>query len=154
MISAKYSEAVVDVLDILEHMEEEDIKRVPKKFIDILKENASPTYESHLDYTKRLVEMDLSDEARGILAVMYKHYWCPKEKKEAFEKRIDENEIEFQRIISEKYNVDEIFANKGSIVTEEKIINDLNEDKEELIEIKEESFLEKLVKKLLSLFGK
>lgn len=153
MINAKYSEAVVDVLDILEHMEEEDINRVPQKFIDILKENASPTYKSNLDYTKRLVEMDLSEEARGILAVIYKHYWCPKEKRAEFEKRITENEVEFQRIISEKYNVEEIFPNKGNIVSEEKIINDLAEE-ESLVELPKEIFLEKLVNKILSIFKK
>lgn len=153
MISTKYSEAVVDVLDILEHMEEEDIQRVPKKFVDILKENASPTYVSNLDYTKRLVEMDLSEEARGILAVMYRHYWCPKEKKEEFEKRITENEMEFQRIISEKYNTEEIFVNKGNIVSEEKIINDLTEE-ESLVEVPEKSFWEKIVSKVISIFRK
>lgn len=152
MISTKYSEAVVDVLDILEHMEEEDINRVPKKFVDILKENASPTYVSNLDYTKRLVEMDLSEEARGILAVMYRHYWCPKEKKEEFEKRITENEMEFQRIISEKYNTEEIFANKGNIVSEEKIINDLTE--EALVEVPKKTFWEKIVNKIISIFRK
>ncbi len=153
MISTKYSEAVVDVLDILEHMEEEDIQRVPKKFVDILKENASPTYVSNLDYTKRLVEMDLSEEARGILAVMYRHYWCPKEKKEEFEKRITENEMEFQRIISEKYSTEEIFVNKGNIVSEEKIINDLTEE-EALVEVPEKSFWEKIVSKVISIFRK
>lgn len=114
MINTKYSEAAVDVLDIFEHMEEEDQKKVPKKFIEILKENASKEYVCNLDYSKRLVEMDLSQEARGILGVMYRHYWCPEEKKAEFEKRIDENEKEFQRILREKYNPDEIFKKRGN----------------------------------------
>ena len=156
MISTKYSEAAVDVLDIFEHMEEEDQKKVPKKFIDILKENASKEYVCNLDYTKRLVEMDLSLEARSILGVMYRHYWCPEEKKADFEKRVDENEIEFQRILSEKYNPDEIFKNTGSILSEEKVKADLNLEKNEtsLVEVKEEGIFQKFINKILTIFKK
>lgn len=153
MINTKYSEAAVDVLDIFEHMEEEDQKKVPKKFIEILKENASKEYVCNLDYSKRLVEMDLSQEARGILGVMYRHYWCPEEKKAEFEKRIDENEKEFQRILREKYNPDEIFKNTGSILSEEKIQNDLNEETS-LVEKNEESLFQKIINKVLSIFKK
>lgn len=153
MVNTKYSEAAVDVLDILEHMEEEDQKKVPKKFIEILKENASKEYVCNLDYSKRLVEMDLSHEARGILGVMYRHYWCPEEKKAYFEQRIDENEIEFQRILREKYNPDEIFKNTGNILSEEKIQKDLNENTA-IAEIKEESVFKKFINKLLSIFKK
>lgn len=153
MINTKYSEAAVDVLDIFEHMEEEDQKKVPKKFIEILKENASKEYVCNLDYSKRLVEMDLSQEARGILGVMYRHYWCPEEKKAEFEKRIDENEKEFQRILREKYNPDEIFKNTGSILSEEKIQNDLNEETS-LVEKNKESLFQKIINKILSIFKK
>lgn len=153
MINTKYSEAAVDVLDIFEHMEEEDQKKVPKKFIEILKENASKEYVCNLDYSKRLVEMDLSQEARGILGVMYRHYWCPEEKKAEFEKRIDENEKEFQRILREKYNPDEIFKNTGSILSEEKIQNDLNEETS-LVEKNKESLFQKIINKVLSIFKK
>ena len=153
MINTKFSEAAVDVLDILEHMEEEDLKKVPQKFIDILKENASKDYVSNLDYTNRLVEMDISEEARSILGVIYRHYWCPEEKRAYFEQRIDENEIEFQRMLREKYNPDEIFKNTGNILSEEKIQNDLNENTA-LVEVKEESAFKKFMNKLLSIFKK
>ena len=36
MLSTKYSEAAVEVLDILNHMEKEDYNKVPKKFINML----------------------------------------------------------------------------------------------------------------------
>ncbi len=151
MISTKYSEAIVDVLDILAHMEEEDQEKVPQRFIDILKENASKNYVSNLDYSKRLVEMDLSEEARSILGVMYRHYWCPEDKKADFEKRITQNEIEFQKIIRERYNPDEIFKNTGSGVCEEKIINDLNEESD-LIEAKKESIFRKIIDTIVFMF--
>lgn len=151
MVNTKYSEAIVDVLDIFAHMEEEDQEKVPQKFIDILKENASKNYVSKLDYSKRLVEMDLSEEARSILGVMYRHYWCPEDKKADFEKRITQNEIEFQKIIREKYNPDEIFKNTGNIVTEEKVINDLNEESD-LVEVKKESIFKRIIENIIFMF--
>ena len=75
MVNTKYSEAAVDVLDILEHMEEEDQKKVPKKFIEILKENASKEYVCNLDYSKRLVEMAKASIFFEIEATKFKN--CP-----------------------------------------------------------------------------
>lgn len=151
MISTKYSEAIVDVLDILAHMEEEDQAKVPQEFIDILKENASKNYVPNIDYSKRLFEMDLSEEARSILGVMYRHYWCPEDKKADFEKRVTQNEIEFQKIIRQKYNPDEIFKNTGNIVSEEKLINDLNEESD-LIGVKKESIFKRIIENIIFMF--
>ncbi len=144
MVSTKYSEAIVDVLDILAHMEEEDQEKVPQKFIDVLKENASKNYIPNIDYSKRLVEMDLSEETRGILGVMFRHYWCPEEKKADFEKRITQNEINFQKIIREKYNPDGIFDNTPDI---EPI-----EENNSLVEVKKESIFKRIIESIIFMF--
>lgn len=143
MVSTKYSEAIVDVLDILSHMEEEDQDKVPQKFIDTLKEHASKNYVPNIDYSKRLVEMDLSEEARGILGVIYRHYWCPEEKKSDFEKRITQNEIEFQKMIREKYNPNNIFKDEEYVMQ--------NEDNS-LIEVKKESIFRKIIDAIIFMF--
>lgn len=145
MISTKYREAIADVLDILDHMEEEDQEKVPQKFIDILKENVAKNYVPKIDYSKRLVEMELSEEARSILGVMYRHYWCPEEKKADFEKRITQNEIEFQKAIREKYNPNGIFKNT---VREEELIN----ENSNLVEVKKESIFRKIFDTIIFMF--
>lgn len=145
MISTKYREAIVDVLDILDHMEEEDQEKVPQKFIDILKENAAKNYTPKIDYSKRLVEMELSEEARSILGVMYRHYWCPEEKKADFEKRITQNEIEFQKAIREKYNPNEILKNT---VNEEELLN----ENSNLVEVKKESIFRRIIETIVFMF--
>lgn len=144
MVSTKYSEAIADVLDIFAHMEEEDQEKVPQKFIDVLKENASKNYVPNIDYSKRLVEMDLSEEARGILGVMFRHYWCPEEKKSDFEKRISQNEIEFQKIIREKYNPNGIFSNTENI---EEITENYS-----LVEVKKESIFRRIIDTIIFMF--
>ncbi len=144
MVSTKYSEAIVDVLDIFAHMEEEDQEKVPQKFIDVLKENASKNYLPNIDYSKRLVEMELSEEARGILGVMFRHYWCTEEKKSDFEKRITQNEINFQKMIREKYNPDGIFDN---IPDSEPVEEDYS-----LVEIKKESIFKRIIEAIIFMF--
>lgn len=144
MVNTKYSEAIVDVLDILAHMEKEDQDKVPQKFIETLQENAAKDYEPKIDYSKRLVEMELSEEARGILGVMYRHYWCPEEKKDEFERRITQNEINFQKIIREKYNPDGIFNNTENF-------EELNEDYS-LTEVKKESIFKRIIESIIFMF--
>ena len=82
MFNKNYSEAAVEVLDILNHMNAKDLAKVSKKFITFLNENASRDYICNLDYSKKLNDMDLKKETRGLLAVMYRSYWCPKEELE------------------------------------------------------------------------
>lgn len=143
MISTKYSEAIVDVLDILDHMEKEDLEKILRQFIEVLKEHASKNYVPNIDYSKRLVEMDLSEEARSILGVIYRHYWCPEEKKSDFEQRITQNEIEFQKMIREKYNPNNIFKDEECMIQ--------NQDTN-LVEIKKESILKRIIDAIIFMF--
>ena len=116
MLNQRYSEASVEVLDILEHMNISDLKMVSNKFIKFLKENASKNYICNLDYSKSLNDMELKKETRGLLALMYEKYWCPKEEKEEFRKKLYENEQKYQEELKEKYNPDNLFKNKDTIV--------------------------------------
>ena len=121
MLSAKYSEAAVEVLDILNHMGKEDFEKVPTKFITMLEESASKDYVCELDYSKRLIEMDLSNssyqvlaatykETKALLGVMFRNYWCSEERREAYENKISENETKLQEELRTKYNPDNIFS--------------------------------------------
>ena len=96
MLNQRYAEASVEVLDILEHMDPNDLVKVSNKFIDFLKENASREYMCNLDYSKKLNEMNLKEETRGLLALMYENYWCPEEEKQDLQKKFYENEQKYQ----------------------------------------------------------
>ena len=58
MVSVAYSEAAVEVLDILKHTRKEDVNKIPKKFIEFLENNKSKTYIANLDHTKTIKEME------------------------------------------------------------------------------------------------
>ena len=145
MLNQKYSEASVEVLDILNHMNIKDVSKVSKKFITFLNENASKEYISNLDYSKRLNDMELKEETRGLLAIMYKKYRCPKKKKQDCKKKFYENEQKYQEELREKYNPNNIFSKK-----QENTIEPEN-SQTQLIEYKE-TFFRKFLNKIKSFF--
>ena len=145
MLDQKYAEASVEVLDILNHMNEKDVSKVSKKFINFLNENASKEYISNVDYSKKLNDMDLKEETRGLLAIMYEKYWCPEEEKQDLQKKFYENEQKYQEALKEKYNPDNIFSKK-----QENIIEPEN-GQTQLIKYKE-TFFRKFLNKIKSFF--
>ena len=57
MVSTEYSEAIVEVLDILHYSEDDIIEKIPKKLIEFWERNKSTTYKPCLLYTS-----DAADE--------------------------------------------------------------------------------------------
>lgn len=147
MVSYEYSFAFSETLDILNHTKKEDVEKIPIKFLEFLKINALKTYESKLDFNKAIADMNLNQKTIGILSIIHKKYWCNNEQRKGFEEKLKQNEIAYQKQLSEKYNTEELFKNK-------KIDNVINTDVTDLIEYKEQKWYQKLFEKILSFFGK
>jgi len=140
MVSVSYSEAAVEVLDILNHTNKEDVEKIPKKFIKFLKDNSNKNYISNIDYTKPIAQMNLKPKTQAILGLIYMKYWATEEGKYEFKQRIKENEIKYQQELREKYNVDNLFKNSKA----SKEIVDLP------VVIQEETVLQKIINKIKS----
>lgn len=150
MVSLAYSEAAVEVLDILEHTRKEEVEKVPKKFIEFLKENASKTYIAKLDHTKKIAEMELKPKTKAILGLIYLKCWEDEEGKKTFINRIKENEERFQKEIREKYDIEKVLKNKQSVIQQDGIV-----EKTELpVIVKKESFIQKIMNKIKGIFRK
>lgn len=126
MLNQNYSEASAEVLDIINHMNVNEMSKISRKFINFLHENASKQYKSNLDYSKKLQDMNLREETKGLLAIMYRNYLCPKEKLQDLQEKFNENEQKYQVEIRKKYNPNNIFKKKntrnenmGAIVNED-----------------------------------
>ncbi len=144
MVSVEYSEAIAETLDILKHTRKEDVDKIPSKFMDYLKENASKTYKPELDHTKKIKDMQLKRKTKAILAIIYKKFWCDSEKKKEFDNTLKNNEIEYQKELREKYNPDNLFKNKVSQV--ETVDNSVA-----MVEYKE-SIFKRFINKIKSIF--
>lgn len=144
MINEIYSLAISETLYYLKGIQQQDIDKIPNKFMNFLKDNCLKNYKCNFDYTRPLKELNISDEARGLIAMICLNYWCDnEEKKEMFKKYLAQNEIKYQEKLREKYNPDELFKKKKIDTVKE------NENKEEInnlpIEVKKERFYEKII---------
>lgn len=147
MVNQVYAEAISETLDILEHTRKEDVDKISPKFMEYLRNNASPNYISSLDHSKKISDMDLKQKTKVILAIIYRKFWCDEEQKLEFDRKIKNNELKYQKELREKYNPDNIFK--------EKVVKENNDIKENLsiIEYKE-SFFIRFIKKIKSLFNR
>lgn len=147
MVSYEYSVAFSETLDILNHTKKEDVKKIPIKFLEFLKVNALKTYESKLDFNKSMTDMNLSQKTIGILSIIHKKYWCNNEQRKAFEEKLKQNEITYQKQLSEKYNTDKLFKNR-------ELKKEINTEISDLIKYKEQRWYKKIFEKIISLFSK
>lgn len=120
MVNERYSIAISETLHYLKGINQEDINKIPNKFMLFLKENASNNYSCDFDYTKPLKELNLSNEAKGLIAMICLNYWCETEKQKIkFRNHLIVNEKTYQEELKSMYNIDNIFKNKDISNNEE-----------------------------------
>lgn len=142
----KYTNAMTEVLYYLKGIRDEDLAKLPKKLINFLEENANKNYICNFDYTKPLKELKLTDESKGIIAMICYNYWCnTDEDKRRLINSLNQNEKIYQEEMKEKYNPEKIFKerNKENVQKLNEIIA--------VVEYKE-SKLKKLINKLKNFF--
>lgn len=145
MVSIKNANAMAEVIYYLKGIKQEDIDKIPKKFMQYLNENASKEYKCNFDYNKPLKELNLLEETRGIIGMICYNYWCDTEnQKEEYLKKLSRNEQKYQQILYEKYNPDNLFKNKVSQI--ESVENSVA-----MVEYKETIF-KKFISRIKSIF--
>lgn len=144
MLSLEYSEAITEVLDILDHTKKEDIDKIPSKFMDFLKANASKNYKPELDHTKKIKDMQLKRKTKVILAIIYKKFWCNYEQQEKFNKILKENDLKREKEIREKYNPDNLFKERVQKIED-------SDNSISMIKYKD-SFLVNFIRKIKNIF--
>ena len=117
MINRRYSIAMSETLHYLKGINQDDIDKIPNKFMLFLKENADDNYSCNFDYNKPLKELNLTNEAKGIIAMICLNYWCETEEpKPKFRNYLNINEQNYQEKLKKIYNVDNIFKNRNNTV--------------------------------------
>ena len=140
MVNTKNANAMAEVIYYLKGIRQEDIDKIPKRFLQFLNENASKEYECNFDYTKPLKELELLDETRGIIGMICYNYWCvTKQQKEQYHEKLNQNEQKIQEKLREKYNADNIFIQEHNNDS----INEINNNSKEtaLVKYKENFFI-------------
>lgn len=150
MREIEYSEAAVEVLDILNHTNKEDVARIPQSFIKFLTNISSKSYKVKFNHEQPINGLNLKKQTRELLGFIYITWWCDKEEREKYKKLIQESNIKNEEI-KEKYNVNDIFKNKKE-KQEHKIIQNENVMKTSIAEYRKENIFKRVLNKILSFF--
>jgi len=104
MITKEYAMAYREVIEILNHVPEEYIAKIPSEKLQFYQSNMDKEYQYRLDYSKDFQDQEISEVAQAILANIFQDYWATTEEKELENLRNQET-----------YNSQEIFKNKQKI---------------------------------------
>lgn len=150
MREIEYSEAAVEVLDILNHTNKEDVARIPQSFIKFLTNISSKSYKVKFNHEQPINGLNLKKQTRELLGFIYITWWCDKEEREKYKKLIQESNIKNEEI-KENYNINEIFKNRKQN-QEQKISENKMIEPTSMIEYKKESVFRKIINKIISFF--
>ena len=115
VVDKNYAIAMSELLYFLKGFSDEEISKIPKELMNFLEENADQNYKCNFDYKANIEDLHLRDETYGLISMICYNYWCETtEEKKQYLDLLNESEKEYQKHISEKYNLDKLFANKVS----------------------------------------
>ena len=156
-------QAYSELYGFLEYLDEETRNKVPLKLREFFKNEKDNEYYHNMDFVTLLNKHTLKRETLALIALLNLQYWCDDEKEK---KRLwnvyNSNEEKYQKIIQEKYSVENLFNNKKdediSNVYKKNINNKENQDeirKEEgLIDLKNVKWYMKFWNYILKNFRK
>ena len=140
---------VSEVIAVLKHSEIEVTQKIPKKFIEFLTKNSDHDYIPDIDYSEENWENSIEEDAKVLIALIYRDYIMSEEEKE---KVIEEAERQEQEI-REKYNPDNLFKKNSKIENEKSQDDTEQEVQKSLLIIKEEKWYERIINKIKEIFG-
>lgn len=138
MITKEYAMAYTEVIEILKHVPDIDVQKIPKEKLEFYKNNMDNEYHYTIDVTKEFEEQEMSDITKAILANIFKDYWATPYQKERIEEKEKYDLEKAEEEKRNKYNPDDIFKNKK----ENKVIENTNLP----VVVKKETFFEKLIR--------
>lgn len=148
---AEYSEAAVEVLDILNHTEKEDVAKIPQSFIKFLTDISNKNYKVRFNHNEPIVGLNLKKQTKELLGFIYITWWANNEERQKYKKQIQNENIKSGELV-DSYNVNGIFENKKDEKIQ-KIVQNEGWVETSIVEYKEESLFRKFFNKILSFFG-
>ena len=148
MKETEYSEAAVEVLDILNYTNKEDVARIPQSFIKFLTDISSKNYKVKFNHEQPIGGLNLRKQTKELLGFIYITWWCNKEEREKYKKLIHNNNIKKEEI----YDINDIFKDRKenkehSIIKNESVVGT------SILEYKKENIFKKFLNKILSFFS-
>ena len=99
-----FSQACVEVLEVLKYMKKDDVQKLPKIKIELYEKNKDNSYKFKYNKDLKYEEQKISKKAKAILANLYIDYWATDSEKIKI-KNIEMKQInEAEKNKKEKYD--------------------------------------------------
>ena len=146
--------AYAEVDEILKNLDDSYVEKIPKKVIDLIKEQKDNEYKVEIRFDIPLKEQKIKRETLVILSVLNLNYWCNEDEKKIFLDELAKNEKE-KKELEKKYSVDNLFKSNTRINNNKQENNNKKEcNNQQLIEYKKNNLWEILLQKLRKILKK
>ena len=146
-IMTKTRQAYSEIDEFLGLLSEEQRNETPKKLRDFFKEEKDQEYFKNIDKDIPIKDQNLKEETLAIIALLNLQYWCKdEEEKKRLQEIYAQNEKEYQDMLYEKYNPNDIFKKKEGTTIEN---NNEIKEKMQMVEYKDSVF-KRIINKILN----
>ena len=117
-ISINTRQAYSEIDEFLGLLSIEQRNEIPQKLRQLFSQEKDRNYKKEINLTIPIKEQNLKEETLGIIALLNLEYWCKDDKeKERLKKVYAQNEKEYQIMLQEKFNPDNMFKKKEIILS-------------------------------------
>lgn len=143
-----YKKIYRELYEVIEILSEKEKDKISQELINNIKENMDNEYSFKIDKNKSLLEQKLLPQTQAMLIKLYEKYLCSEEEKEKWNLYDKMCYAKLQKMKVEKYagysNIEEMRKEESkSLVTNEN---------NEIVEIKRENFIQKIIRKIKKIF--
>lgn len=141
------SNIAAETMQVLRYFDRNFRSKISSDFLKLLEElSEGSNIVVKIDKNKELKDQNISEGCKDLIAIIYYRFIATEDEKREIIKAWNNNEMTYQNMLREKYNVDNIFKDK----------TDKNTDKQKiensLVEIKKDSLIEKIKRFLNKIF--
>lgn len=137
-----YNKAFREVVEILKHVPEESVQKIPQDMRDMFEEEMDKNYKFEVKDNVEFEDLELLDETKAILANIFRDYWATPYQRERIlaKEQYDRQKVDEEK--QKKYNSNDLFKRKN--INDTKEIESSNNENLPVI-VKEEKFYYKLI---------
>lgn len=157
MVNNELKKSLKETYVILNNLDDETFDKIPSETIELIKDNMDNDYEFEIDNSVSLSDQKLSNEALGIISVIYSKYICSDEEKEKwneFDKFFVSKQEEKKKL---EFGYNGLENNKNETKKIQSNYNEetknTNENETNIIEYKKNTFFNKIINWFKNLFS-
>ncbi len=146
-----YNKAFKEVVEILKHVPEESVLKIPQDMRDMFEDEMDKEYNFEIKDNVEFEDLELLDETKAILSNIFRDYWATPYQKERIlaKEQYDRQKADEEK--QKKYNKDDLFKKRNNATDNLEKIEDSNNENLP-IEVKKEKFYHKLINFIRKIF--